>query len=162
VTAPRPTSARPDWLVRGYRAALRRFDDTTGSRDPEERFIPIFEALNWAAAMLDPNSSLRASLITDHIVRGLRFARNRVHHDWAEAIEARDMPYPGGSGLKTVPAHRGARMWRRRAALDWCWKPLNQIPGANKRGAAQYRAHLEGKPARQALAHLDGLLPWET
>lgn len=79
------------WLVNGYRRALERFDATADQRDAEERFIPLFEALNWAVAISDyPGSSVRV----DDTIRGLRFARNRVHHQWADAIEARDIRLP--------------------------------------------------------------------
>jgi hypothetical protein len=161
VTIPRTTSADANWFVMGYRRALARFHDTQDAREePEERFIPLFEALNWAAAIVDPNSSLRASLITDGTVQGLRFVRNRVHHQWADALEARDEPNP--VGLVARAGVQGSRIVGPPTVLVWFWKPLNQLPPPDRpdpKGEAAYRAHLAGEPARHALDHLDGLLP---
>jgi hypothetical protein len=69
-------SADWDWLVDGYRRALARFTETAHQRERKERFIPLFETLNWAVAIMDKESTLRE----DEIVVALRFARNRVHH----------------------------------------------------------------------------------
>jgi hypothetical protein len=162
VTTPKTTAADPAWYVTGYRRALARFDATREAREePEEMFIPLFEALNWAAAIVDPNSPLRA-LITDNTVRALRFARNRVHHQWADALDPRDVPY--APGLITRASGRGPRIVAPPTVVEWFWKPLNQLPKpppnrSDRRGQAAYGAHLAGEPARDALHRLDALLP---
>jgi hypothetical protein len=159
VTAPPLAPVSLGWLVKGYRRALARFDATVRQRDPEERFIPLFEALNWVAAITDFQQGLG---IHDDTVRGLRFVRNRVHHQWADALEARDVPF--APGLVTVAGAGRPRIVGPPTVVDWFWRPLSQIPAAppahaNPAGEKAYAAHLEGEPARKALAHLDGLLP---
>jgi hypothetical protein len=92
-------AANPDWLVHGYRAARLRFDATRDAPNAEERFLPLFEALNWIAAITHPDaprSLVRAgkSPTDDDTVLGLRFIRDRVRHQWAEAIEACEVSNP--------------------------------------------------------------------
>jgi hypothetical protein len=155
------TPVNASWFVTGYRRALARFHDTQEAREqPEERFIPLFEVLNWAAAIVDPNSPLRGSLVADDAVQGLRYVRNRVQHQWAEALASRDVPFP----QITQAVGQGSRIILPPTALAWFWKPLNQLapPPASrpdKGGQVAYRDYLAGEPARAALDHLDGLLP---
>jgi hypothetical protein len=40
--------------------------DPDERHEPEERFMPLFEVLNWTAALLDPNSSLHGVLSVDN------------------------------------------------------------------------------------------------
>ena len=158
MTAP-PLTASLDWLVKGYRCALARFYATAEERDPDARFIPLFEALNWAVAILDFTKD-RGQSINDDTVRGLRLARHRVHHQWADALEARDVPNP----VVTRPVGPGSRIVMPPTRLEWFWKPLNQLPAAPPshhypKLEAAYSAQLAGNPAQDALTHLDGLLP---
>jgi hypothetical protein len=50
-------TAREEWLIEGYRRALTRFRTATHRRDdPEfrrETFIPLFEALDFAASLIE-------------------------------------------------------------------------------------------------------------
>jgi hypothetical protein len=157
--------AEPQWFVHGYRAALDRFDATRESRDAEERFIPLFEALNWAAAVLHPKAPHRLiqsgrSPTDDDTVLGLRLVRDRAHHQWAEAIVARDVPNPvvvttvrGQSRIVMPPTH-----------VEWFWRSLKQLPAAqppfeNPEGENAYSVQLADEPVRQALGRLDELLP---
>jgi hypothetical protein len=111
--------------VNGYRRALDRFDATAAAREPEQRFIPLFEALNWAVTILDFTKN-QGQPINDDTVRGLRLARHRVHHQWADALEARDVPNPAG----TLGVRAGSRLVGPPTVLDWFWKPLHQLPAA--------------------------------
>jgi hypothetical protein len=148
---------RWEWLVEGYRGALDRFMASADARDkPEQRFIPLFEALNWVAPMMKYPG--RDYLFRDEIVLALRHVRNRVHHDFADALEARDVPYPpglvtrGGEGAKVVgPA----------TVLEWFWKWPDQLPPPereDKEGEKAYEQRLAGEPVENALAHLNSLL----
>jgi hypothetical protein len=152
------TAADFDWLVKGYRRALARFAASADSRDPEERFIPLFEALNWIASILDVQRK-RGSAINDETARALGFARNRVHHQWADALEPRDLP-----NARIVSAASGSRIVTPPTRLDWFWKPEHQLPEVpprflDEQGEAAYSDVLAGHPASLALAHMDGLLP---
>jgi hypothetical protein len=68
-------------LLRGYQQAVARFDESRLGHDATVAFLPLFEALNWAASI---DERLRYPDYPE--LRGLRFARNRVHHQWAEAL----------------------------------------------------------------------------
>jgi hypothetical protein len=149
-------SARWEWLVEGYRRALERFTATADARDkPEDRFIPLFETLNWVVAIMDHPEGQH--LYTDEIVRGLRFARNRVHHDLADALEPRDVPF------RIRPSHSreyGVEALRPPTVLDWFWKWPDQLPEGHPdaEGEEAYRKLLAGESVGDALAHLSLLL----
>ena len=70
-------------MIDGCLAALERLLTTTKDPDarPDETFVPLFEALNWAASIDLRNEEL-GTPIGDEPLRGMRFARNRVHHQW--------------------------------------------------------------------------------
>jgi hypothetical protein len=102
---------------------------------------------------------MHAQLQADDTVQGLRYARNRVHHQWAEALDPRDVPFP----RVAQAVGRGSRIITPPTVLAWFWKPIDRLPPPpkerpDKRGQAAYKAHLAGKPARDALDHLDDLL----
>jgi hypothetical protein len=160
------TSASWTWLVKGFRHARARLAEAAGQRDVEETFIPLFETLNWAVA-IEYYARKRGPKIDGgpkinrETLRGLRFARNRVHHQWADALEPRDVPNP--SGLVTRGG-RGPRIVGPPVVVEWFWKPVVGLGKAPKKhddpdGEAAYEKHLAGQPARLALDHLDSLLP---
>jgi hypothetical protein len=78
-------------LLAGYRQAYQRW--MSGPRidpDPEQAFFAIFAALNWAVSIDD---RLKDTLLgwpsaydERGYVVGFRYARNAVHHHWAEAL----------------------------------------------------------------------------
>jgi hypothetical protein len=151
-----PAPAPWEWLVEGYSGALDRFRATADERDrPEKRFIPLFEALNWVAAIMAfPGAP---SLYDDSVVRALRFARNRVHHSFADALEPRDVPFAPGL---VVSARGGSRIVAPPTVLDWFWKSPEELPAGREdaKGEKAYREHLAGEPVEHALAHLRSLL----
>jgi hypothetical protein len=136
----------------GYRQALRRFRETWSEEEaPREWFFPLFEALNWSVALTDILKSVGKPL-DDPVILGLRFVRNRVHHQWAQALEARQVsgtqvPFPSGEVWPPV-------------GWDWYWKPVSRLATDEKHrhGEAEYTAHLADRPARLALDHLEDLL----
>lgn len=83
----------PYTFVKGYSDASRRFavaankDDATA----HETFIPLFETLNWAVSLRDLLKT-RGSPVRHRLASALGFARDRVHHDWAAAVEVRTVP----------------------------------------------------------------------
>jgi hypothetical protein len=88
-------------LIRGYTGAVERFKIGVRQQDAEPGFCALFEALNWAVAVDDfirevwvPNGKplnwkWRAFMGGDELAElldGSRYARNLVHHPWADAL----------------------------------------------------------------------------
>lgn len=146
-------TANKTWMENGYLEAAARFLDAVDSDSTaEETFIPLFEALNWTVS-LDERLGRRA----EPLWRGLRFVRNRVHHQWADALEGRELPV---SSPLTVG---GATVTVSGDTVDWFWKPLAALPDAPTRhpdpsGQQAYEDQLAGKPARDAIEQLKRLL----
>ena len=88
--------------------------------DKEQAFFTIFEALNWAAAIdhrlgttLGTGEQWASSYAEGAYVLGFRYARNVVHHEWADALYADlgdglVLPSPAGALLRMVLARRVA------------------------------------------------------
>jgi hypothetical protein len=134
-------------LLAGYRQAYQRW--MNGPRidpDPEQAFFAIFEALNWAVSIDDRLKDtllgwLSACDERGYVV-GFRYARNAVHHHWAEALWLDRR----GATLPTPLPH---------AFFEWCWQP--QLRATNERGLAKYRTHLSGQPVRFTLEALESV-----
>jgi len=146
------------WLVDGFRRAHARFTETKDQRERKERFVPLFETLNWVVAIMDTEPKFKR----DAVVVALRFARNSVHHQLADALEPRDVPFPA------VVTNRpgGSRIVPPAVVLDWFWVPVDQLPvpppsfmnEGYRKGKQAYKDRLEDEPVSHALAHLDVLL----
>src|SRR4051812_4544089 len=92
-------------LIRGYGAALERFAEATRQRDPDPAFFALFECLNWAVAVDDLIQELWSPAgevlgrewrefeggdgLAD-LLNGVRYARNLVHHHWADALRSQE------------------------------------------------------------------------
>jgi hypothetical protein len=152
---PRAVRLAPrDWLVRGYRSAYERLEAASQpSNDPDEMFLPLFEALSWAGSL---EEKLRPH--DNHVLSAVRFARNRVLHQWADTLEAREYPAPivhtnrpGGSRIIMPPF-----LW------DWFWREVHELPSPSPRlpdrhGKRCYVELLAGRRARDALTELLGI-----
>lgn len=149
-------------LLNGYIAAHDRFKEARLTQDAEAASQPLFEALNWAVVMDDhvrlnwrPEGELLGYPWRDRlddesgaIVKGIRFARNRVHHQWADALQLSE----GGVEFPIViPV----------VFHEWSWISADEIPlGRNdndNRGIDEYRSSLQGKAARLSLSALVGV-----
>jgi len=145
----------PEVFAQGYQQALRRFRDAWRAEDrPREWFFPLFEALNWSVALAD-NLKSNGKPLDDAVVLGLRFVRNRVHHQWAQALEAR-------KATGTQVAFPSGEVWPP-VGWDWFWKPVSRLATDTRHthGEAEYTALLADRPARLALDHLEELLRTE-
>jgi hypothetical protein len=137
--------------VRGYLGALKRFRTAAGGRDAIVAYLPLFEALGWVASIdfrigvlwtpegraLGEDWPSRAS--GAEAVPGLRWARNTVHHDWANALrlDTEGRRYP-----KRYPVRY----------FEWVWRDVNDLPpNARTRGKDVYGALLAGKPTEFTL-----------
>jgi hypothetical protein len=113
------------------------------------RSSSIFETLNWAVAIdfrlgktLGTRERWPASYAAAGFVLGFRYARNTVHHDWADAL------YVDYTGL-IVPSPLPAPLF------EWRW--LRELPATRDKGQAEYARHLAGEPVRFTLEALESL-----
>jgi hypothetical protein len=78
------------WLVAGFHEAHDRFNVAAQQPNkPDRLFIPLFDALNWAGTLEEKSRSH-----TDPVLMALRFVRDRVLHDRADAVEGQNIPNP--------------------------------------------------------------------
>jgi hypothetical protein len=159
-------TAREEWLIEGYSRALTRFRTATQKRDdPEfrkETFIPLFEALDFAASLIErvePKSASEGKPTEESlsVMQGVRYVRNRLQHQWAVALRGRDVPQP-----VMVRASGGSRITGPPVVFDWFWKPLGELPspdtGEDPLGRESYEKHLAEEPARLALDEIERAL----
>jgi len=150
-------------LLGGYRQAVERFLASTLDRDPIVVFRPLFEALNWSVALDDQarqhwapegrplDWQWRELAPGGGVVDAVRCARNRVHHQWADALVRTD----GAIIPRTLPF----------AFHEWRWRPLRELPPATtptaplRAAESSYENLLAGQPARLALQEL--LVPFD-
>jgi len=152
-------------MLIGYTDAAARFDEAAKKmRDPQATFIAAFEALNWAVALDDrvrrqwkPDGQLLSWKWRERvghgaeIMGGVRFVRNSVHHQWADAfrVDNAGRMYP-----KTYPV----------AYFEWVWRPADELPVPDQKPWKEdedvYRLHMEGRPVRAALNVLNGAFYW--
>lgn len=139
-------------LLSGYTGAVARFQDARRTHGASRTFHSLFEALNWAVVLDDHVSrhwtppgtvapvrwKWRNHVGDGGYVRALRFARNRVHHQWADALvntEGAELP-------STLPL----------ALFEWRWRSSTVLPtGSNMDGLAEYDQLLAGSTARMSL-----------
>lgn len=137
--------------VQGYTSALRRFSKAAAGEDAVAAYVPLFDALNWAVSLdkrikevwAPEGTTLdygwRARVPGAEALTGLRFARNIVHHNWADALR-----------LDTE-----GRRYPRRYPLryfEWVWRDMSDLPPTDKtRGDHTYRKLLAGQPAEHTL-----------
>ena len=146
------TSVPRDWLVAGYANAHDRFKEASQHPDsPDLLFIPLFEALNRAGVLEED-----ARPHKDDLVAAIRFVRNRVVRQWANAVEGRNIPnstglvvQPLGAGVGRSGALGPPTVWQ------WFWRDRASLPsGTNNRGGPAYDALLADNPVGDALDQL--------
>lgn len=143
-------------LLAGYAYALQRLEKADDARDRNASFRAAFEALNWASSIDDrirahwaPEGqplgwAWRARVPGADVMSGFRFARNRIHHHWADALY-----YNGRGGMK-YPRNQPDFY-----SSTWSWKPVADLPpGDDDRGLDVYQEHLAAEPALATLLRL--------
>jgi hypothetical protein len=145
-------------MLSGYRAAFDRFENARLSRDSAATFIPLFETLNWlvalddqAAARWSPTGKPRGrrwwrDRVDGRHVQAIRHARNRVHHQWADALTLAE----GATFPITFPLVFHEWQWRSTADLPPIGRP-------DREGQKAYDELLAGSPARLGLRTLTEL-----
>lgn len=127
------------WQLDGYRQALARFERVAYQDvEPAETYIPLFETLSWAATI-----ALRLGKGNKpDLLRALEFARNAVHHDWADALRLEPRRYGEGAYGE---GEYGGHVWR--------WAPTDELPNRKPDRDREpfYRTLLEGQAALDTL-----------
>lgn len=150
-------------LLAGYDAAVSRFTTAALGRDATATFHPLFEALNWAVALDDQarqhwapegvplDWAWRTRVPGGDVVDAVRWARNRVHHQWADSLALSE----GVSAPLVAPVVAHEWRWRQLADLPDADLPKGKVAAAAA-GAAEghYRDLLADRPARHTLSEL--------
>jgi hypothetical protein len=139
-------------FIRGYEEAAQRFYEVMKGTDPLATFIPLFDALGWAVAIdtrfqdswkhLKPLPGMKMwsdGFIHGDTVKGFRFARNRVHHHWADALETTS----GRAYPVTYP----------KTFMEWRWR-AELPPGKNDEFKEHYKQDVASHPVRVTLGSL--------
>lgn len=150
-------------LLRGYIQAVDRFSGAIRDRAPEPNAFALFEALNWAVALDDyvrdvwkPGDDILGhgwrvyggGEDLPELLGATRYARNLVHHHWADALvnrsEARfPMTFP-------IVFH------------SWVWRSADELPphpGTDKkphviRNRTAYEKRMSGQLAEASFLEL--------
>lgn len=143
-------------LSRGERLALGPPISELGPAAVPGSFIPLFEALNWTVALddlvqahwpaeLSAPGHWYKTIPCGSTVRAVRFARNRVHHHWIDALTLADED-------QDLPA--------RVASWVWLWKAELPPPPPGRQdalGETLYSEDLAGEPVIGAVGRLTAI-----
>jgi hypothetical protein len=148
--------ARVELLFEGFEFARHRLHDAAQRELAREAFFALFEALNWAVAIDSfvaecwrPEGqrlgmAWRQRIPGAELLGGVRYARNRVHHQWADALrEDRD------GSPSVLPFTMTGLVWR-----DLTELPIPTKPGAESSGRSAYQRYLEGSWVTETLTDL--------
>jgi hypothetical protein len=137
----------------GFGAAAVRFTHAVERGEPLGVYVALFEALNWAVVLDDRTASMwapdgevlgwswRDRIGGGEMLRGVRFARNSMHHDWSEVLELDEVRHGESS----------------RVLQEWAWRPVDRLPSRGKEEAdaeAVYVDQLAGRMVRSTLVGL--------
>jgi hypothetical protein len=114
-------------LIDGFMQAHERWDDARLQIDPLSAFFPLFETLAWTYAIDGYLKERDGHSPSQPEFRALRFARHRVHHNWADALwlDERGAQFP-----IQFPA----------TFFEWRWRNVEDLPtGYPTREEARYR-----------------------
>jgi hypothetical protein len=149
-------------MVEGCLAACERLRAKTqdGDAGPKDTFLPLFEALNWAAS-IDMFYVDAGRPLDDDLLKALRYARNSVHHQWGLALRRRERLHPTPLVITNRPGGSGPRgpsvVWW------WSWVSLEELPKSDDHPPRYgeddaYERCLADKPAEETLQALKPVL----
>lgn len=143
-----------EMLIEGFRRSYARTRAAKNTRDGIEVFYALLETLNWIFCIDDKlrrgNSNWFHKFGEEgNFVIALRYARNRVQHQWADITTMTE-------GF-AIPAELPM------AFHEWIWKPLDEIPLPTSRfrddmGQQFYIELLQGKPVRYSLQKFNSFI----
>ena len=121
--------------------------------------MPLFEALNWAAS-IDLFFAEGGNPIENDLLTGVRFARNRIHHQWAKALGRHENP----GMLEVTLALTSSRLTGPRPGFWWHWADAGELPPWKPSsvkppvGENQYTEYLAGRSVDRTLEALRPVL----
>jgi hypothetical protein len=133
-------------MLFGFNEATKRWREAIKTRSPIRTYTAMFEALTWAASLDErvadnwaPYGQIlgfrwRGQIPQAEIMAGVRFARNRSHHQWANTV---DLLTTKADGFPIKHPE-----WRWRAADDL---PTRDPKHPDPSGDRVYREQLERK-----------------
>jgi hypothetical protein len=132
-------------LFDGFEQAFARWQMVERApQDLDRTFIALFEVLEWTAC-IDERLETKTWISAPHL-RGLRWARNRCHHDWALALEVRAWDeWKLGTNMIREPGTPDEWAWRERLP------EATPVPPRLRRDEPFYDSHLAGQLARVTL-----------
>lgn len=142
---------RPPWRSR----RCSSLETARGDAGEKETLLPLFEALNWAAS-IDLYFYEAGKPIENDLLKAVRFARNRTHHQWALALRRYDSP-----GVPMIHlATSQSRIVGPPPGFWWYWVDLGDLPtGRSTRDEEDaYVAQLAGKQVDETLEALRPVL----
>ena len=169
--------------VLGLRSAVERLELAAAQREnPVQAYLPLFEALNWIVAVDDRIGAIwvpegeklgpawRGRLADSDVIVGLDWARNVVHHQWADALRLD----PVGHGLYPSENLFPSNDLYPKPEFAWVWREQGDLPERRMRrrkrgqgsdvgidvGLLAYRERLEGRSAAETLREGLGVCEW--
>jgi hypothetical protein len=131
-------------LVAGFMQARERFEEGRLERFANHpAYFALFEALAWTYSVdewLREHGPEQARQLPE--LRGLRYARNAVHHRWDQALW---MDLGGEFPLVLGQSQLGV-------VSEWRWN--DELSRRLDADGAFYKSHLAGHPARETLTAL--------
>jgi hypothetical protein len=135
-----------DTLVSGFTEALRRFREVRVAKDQRGTFVALAECLMWTATLSERLDLARGDGQTRDLLHAFKWIRNRVHHQWADAVylDESAAEFPMRFPL---------------SFFEWRWRASEQVPDADRRhpdhhGREDYDELMAGEPVRRTLRAL--------
>jgi hypothetical protein len=146
-------------MMDGFELARGRFNNAVTARAADQAFFALFEALNWAVALDDflaecwrPHGTRlgfdwRREIANAEIFGAVRYARNRVHHQWADALKETQVEH------RVLPFGSTSLAWREFEELPTPTEGREDVTGREA-----YRTLLEGQTASFTLSDMGQVL----
>ena len=142
-------------MFEGFHGAATRFLEAVENGWATQTYVALFEALNWAVVLDERTAKIwaprgeilgwdwRGEIEGAEMLRGVRFARNSMHHDWSEVLElAASEHLQEGEPLPNQ---------------QWIWREVANLPRRGKDepdAEAVYIEQLAGRLVRSTLVGL--------
>lgn len=141
-------------IISGFMKAYARTIVSKNERDYKNVFFSLFETLHWVVVIdnrlqRDRHKTWYSQFgLSGNVVKALRFARNRVNHQWSDIVyNSAGAVFPV---VFPVVFH------------EWQWRGLQGLPPPQRKfpdplGETLYQSLLEHKPVRISLENIAGI-----